>query len=277
MTAPFLKWVGGKRTLTPTLAAVHREFNNYFEPFMGAAALFYHLYDSNVLAGKQVTLSDLNQRLVITHQAVRDQPEEVIQFLEEHQRQHSKDYYYATRANLPRQHTQLAAWMIYLNRTGFNGLYRVNSKGKFNVPMGSYKNPNIVRREYIQAASEALQGVQIRYQSYKEIEHTVQRGDLVYFDPPYVPLSKSSHFTAYTGVGFDEEDQEQLAAFAKKLHVRGVKLILSNHDVPVVRELYRDDAFRIQVVPMRRPVNSKADRRGAVNELVIHNNPAYTE
>ena len=263
---PFLKWVGGKRQLLPELLARTPEtFGAYHEPFVGGGALFFELRALGRLGA--VTLSDTNERLVRTWTAVRDRVEDVIALLREGKNE--LPYFMAMRARDidAEDDAAVAAWFIYLNKTAFNGLYRVNTKGKYNVPFGSYANPNICDEGTLRAASQALQGVTIARRDFTEVLETAVPGDFVYFDPPYVPLSVSSSFTSYTRDGFSLGEQTLLRDVALKLKQRGVHVLLSNSSAPQVYELYQ--AFEVSEVQATRAINSKASQRGAIAELVM--------
>ena len=245
-------------------------WSGYHEPFVGGGALFFALAArTGGLAGRAV-LSDMNERLVRTYLTVRDEVEPLINRLQEHKARHCKDYYYATRARDIDVDTNLevAAWMIYLNKTGFNGLYRVNKKGGFNVPMGRYKDPRVCDAVNLRAASSVLQGVTIRHEGFDGVLERACEGDFVYFDPPYVPVSATSSFTAYTSDGFNLADQERLRDIACALKERGVHVMLSNADHPRVRKLYTP-GFRKHTIQVGRAINSAATRRGSVAELII--------
>ncbi|MCB9763484.1 MAG: DNA adenine methylase [Alphaproteobacteria bacterium] len=259
---PFLKWVGGKRQLLPELEALlPRRFDHYFEPFVGGAALFFHLQPDNA------TLSDANAELVDCYTAVRDGVDALVRELRRHV--YDQDYYYAMRAwdSAGAPLHQRAGRTIYLNRTGFNGLYRVNRSGKFNVPFGRYTNPVICDEENLQGCSRVLQGVALVHEDFEAAADRARAGDFVYFDPPYVPLTPTASFTSYVADGFGLADQERLAALFRRLSERGVQVMLSNSDTPLVRELYA--GFHLEEVQARRNVNAKASKRGAVGELVV--------
>lgn len=263
---PFLKWAGGKRQLLPELLARTPEtFGAYHEPFVGGGALFFELRALGRLGA--VTLSDTNERLVRTWTAVRDRVEDVIVLLREGKNE--LPYFMAMRARDidAEDDAAVAAWFIYLNKTAFNGLYRVNTKGKYNVPFGRYTNPNICDEGTLRAASQALQGVTIARRDFTEVLETAVPGDFVYFDPPYVPLSVSSSFTSYTRDGFSLGEQTLLRDVALTLKQRGVHVLLSNSSAPQVYELYQ--AFEVSEVQATRAINSKASQRGAIAELVM--------
>ncbi|RME23458.1 MAG: DNA adenine methylase [Deltaproteobacteria bacterium] len=265
---PFLKWAGGKGQIVGVLERLApKEFGAYHEPFVGGGALFFALARAGRLSGKKVHLSDINAELVATWKAVRDDVSEVIGQLQKHR--YEREYYYRVRDQDPEKlpPADLAARMIFLNRCGFNGLYRVNSKGKFNVPFGRYKNPLICDRENLEAVSKVLDGVNIECEPFERVLTRARRGDFVYFDPPYVPLSKTSSFVSYAKDGFGLEDQERLAEVFGKLARRGVRVMLSNSDTPFVRDLYRD--YLLVPVKAKRPINSRGNRRGPIGELVV--------
>jgi DNA adenine methylase len=269
---PFIKWVGGKRRLVPELLRqAPSRFGRYHEPFVGGGALFFGLAEEHAGRDRWACISDTNLRLVRTYRAVRDDVEGLVARLRDYAEAHDKDQYYAVRAldvDAMEHDADVGAWFIYLNKTGFNGLYRVNRKGGFNVPMGRYKNPNICDDENLRACSRALQGVDIRHEGYEKAARRAVEGDFVYFDPPYVPASATANFTAYTRDGFGLAEQEKLRDVARDLKKRGVRVILSNSDTPPVRSLYQRGFAKRQVM-MTRAVNSRASKRGSVPELLI--------
>ena len=243
----------------------------YFEPFIGGGALFFAMAQDRDPRETWATLGDLNIRLVRTWRGLRDQPQVVIEGLHRHAERHSEDHYYETRAtdvDTLRRDGDVAAWMIYLNRTGFNGLYRVNQRGGFNVPFGRYDDPRIVDEDNLLAVSRTLQSVDIRLGDFETVFHSAEAGDLVYLDPPYVPLTATANFTSYTQLGFSHQDQVRLRDLAAGLKERGVTVILSNHDAPEVRELYA--GWNFERVMVGRAINSKGSKRGAVAEVLIH-------
>ncbi|MBI5508116.1 MAG: DNA adenine methylase [Deltaproteobacteria bacterium] len=259
---PFLKWAGGKAKLVPEiLARFPRRFGTYHEPFLGGGAVFF------ALGPRRAVLSDLNAELIATYSAIRDDVEAVIRALAVHAV--SEEHFYSVRAASVAGlgNTAVAARTIFLNRTCFNGLYRVNSKGQFNVPFGRYANPKICNADNLRAVSRALQGVPIRHESVFTITPRVAAGDLVYFDPPYDPVSATSSFTAYAKTAFGKDEQVALAALCRELSERGAHVLLSNSDTPFIRELYRD--CEVDTVHCRRPINARADRRGPVTEVLV--------
>jgi DNA adenine methylase len=263
---PFLKWAGGKRQLLPELRKyVPEKFEHYYEPFVGGGALFF---DLRAHGGKfRATLGDANERLVRTYLGVRNDVESVINQLKG--MRYEKAFYLAQRGRRVdlADDSEVAAWFIYLNRTGFNGLYRVNSKGQFNVPFGRYDNPTICDAENLSACAGALGGTKIVSGDFEKIVRSAETGDFCYCDPPYVPAGGAADFTSYTSGGFTIADQERLVRTARGLKGRGVHVVLSNADVPVVRRLYR--GFTITRVQARRNINSKATARGTVGEVII--------
>lgn len=264
---PFLKWVGGKTQLLEQLQPLlPGTFRNYYEPFVGGAALFFDLRARYRLEN-EVTLSDVNSELVDCYTAIRDRVEDVIRVLRDHK--YESDYYYRVRG-LDRTKLSVeenAARTIFLNKTGYNGLYRVNRSGQFNVPFGRFTNPAFCDVENLRACSRALRGVHLVNGDYSAVYETAKKGDFVYFDPPYVPVSATSDFTAYIPGGFGQAEQQKLAKVFAKLAKRGVQVMLSNSDVPFVRELYAD--FDVQTVYASRSVNSNAARRGKLQEVVV--------
>ena len=270
---PFLKWVGGKQQLLAQFEAyLPTDFRRYCEPFVGGGAVFFHLWNTGRVP-KQTFLFDNNYELVNAYLVVRDKVDELIETLAIHKERHDKKYYYKVR-RLDRQESELsrverAARTIYLNRTCYNGLYRVNSKGQFNVPIGSYINPQVLYKDVLRAASAALRGINIELRDFRSIVDFVQAKDFLYFDPPYDPLSKTASFTGYTSNSFDEEDQRELARVFALLAKKGAFVMLSNSNTPLILELYRK--FRIETVHAKRAVNSDANGRGSIPEVVVLN------
>jgi len=269
---PFLKWAGGKRKVVPRLREhLPQHFGTYHEPFLGGGALFFRLAALTRPPFGGVVLGDGNERLMRCYQAVRDDVEQVIRLLELYTAAHSEPFFYALRSmdvDMGSDY-EVAAWLIYLNRTAFNGLYRVNSKGGFNVPFGKYVNPVVCHADHLRTCSELLAQVELRHEGFEAVLERAEPNDAVYFDPPYVPRSDTASFTAYTRGGFGPEQQARLRTVAMELAQRGVTVILSNHDVPEVRELYPKSHFDLRVVPVARAINSAGAKRGKVKELVI--------
>ncbi len=260
---PFLKWAGGKgKLIQQYIPYFPKKFKTYYEPFLGGAAVFFYLNPPSA------ALTDINAELVNAYRCVRDNVEELILNLEVHQLRHCRDYYYQVRQSPAVTNIEKAARLIYLNKTCFNGLYRENSKGEFNVPIGKYKNPKICNPALLRSVSAALQNAQINVKPFEEIlEQASSCDDFVYFDPPYHPLSPTSNFTAYSRYSFSQDDQIRLKYVFAELAERGVKVMLSNSDCPFIRELYRD--FNINSIIAPRLINSDARKRGNITELLI--------
>jgi DNA adenine methylase len=267
---PFLKWVGGKRQLLHEITGhVPKSFRQYHEPFVGGGAVFFHLRWARPAC--PAFLTDSNQRLIRTYLAVQNDVEGVITRLREHERNHDKTYFQMMRDRREidsELNTEVAAWMIYLNRTAFNGLYRVNSSNIFNVPIGRYANPTICDEERLRACSRALIGATIENAGFESVLDRAQKGDFVYFDPPYKALTATAKFTDYTSEGFGDKDQERLRDVALALKKRGVAVVLSNSSSPFIQKLYRGK-FRHYQVGARRMVNSDPTKRGLVQELIL--------
>ncbi|WP_245678246.1 DNA adenine methylase [Chondromyces crocatus] len=260
---PFLKWVGGKRQLLPELEPrIPSHYGTYHEPFVGGGALFFHHQP------RRAVLSDANERLIRTYRGVRDKVEDVIGLLSSYP--HDRDFFLEMRGiDVDRRSdAEVAAWFIYLNRTGFNGLYRVNRSNIYNVPFGDYDNPVICDADTLRACARALRHTELLCTSFETVVDRTRPGDFVYFDPPYVPLSPSSNFTAYTRGGFGMAEHAQLRDVARTLKARGVSVLLSNSSAPVVHALY-GDGFELASVGATRAVNCKAAGRGRVQELLI--------
>lgn len=274
---PFLKWAGGKRQLLPKLLAVTAAagpFRRYHEPFLGGGALFFALARGGQLA-RRCYLSDCNQGLMDAWVGIQRDVERVIALLEEHRARHCEAHFYEVRAHVPATLEARAARVIYLNRTCYNGLYRENSKGRFNVPFGRYAKPLICDAVNLRAVAAVLAKARVDRRPFATVAERVRPGDLVYFDPPYVPRSKTSYFTDYAREGFGLDEQRALAELAGQLAERGVKVVLSNSMTDVVLDLYRD--FHIFEVYARRYVNSKVDGRGELAEALITSFPIDAE
>jgi len=264
--------VGGKGQLLPELlAAVEAAgaFANYHEPFVGGGALFFELSRREALKERKAYLSDNNMGLITAYSGVKKDATAVIALLQEHKARHCEAYFYQVRAEVPADPIERAARIIYLNKTCYNGLYRENSKGLFNTPFGRYKNPLICDEDNLRAVAKALQDAHIEQRPFDAVLDHAGKGDFVYFDPPYHPVSKTASFTSYDKGGFGEDQQRRLAEVFAELDRRGVKVLLSNSMTPFVEELYR--AFTLREVFATRSVNSKADRRGKVSEALVAN------
>jgi DNA adenine methylase len=260
---PFLKWAGGKNQLIQQYNRYFpKDFQTYYEPFLGGGAVFFYLNPSSAV------LTDINPELVNAYCCVRDHVEELIALLEVHQLNHCKEYYYEVRQWNRLNDIEKAARFIYLNKTCFNGLYRENSKGEFNVPFGQYKNPKICNPFLLKSVSAVLEKAQVEVRPFEDIlNYASSYNDFVYFDPPYHPISPTSNFTAYSRDAFSQDDQIKLQEVFVELARRGVKVMLSNSDCLFIRELYRD--FNIYSISASRVINSKANKRGRISEVLI--------
>jgi len=262
---PFLKWAGGKGQLISQYQAYWpdpSQYDTYYEPFLGGGAVFFHLQPQSAW------LMDINPELVNVYQCVRDQVERVIALLRIHEAKHDKEYYYRVRSQVPDSSPERAARLIYLNRTCFNGLYRENSRGQFNVPMGRYKNPRICHADLLRVVSSSLQGITIGEQPFDAVLDLATRPqDFVYFDPPYYPISATSKFTGYNRYAFSEADHIRLRDVFVQLAHRGVQVMLSNSDCPFVRDLY--EGFPIHTISAIRAINSNTQRRGKITEVLV--------
>ncbi|MEG3840824.1 DNA adenine methylase [Microcoleus sp. herbarium14] len=276
---PFLKWAGGKTRLIGQYQPYFpKKFKTYYEPFLGGGAVFFYLAQQH--PSLQAVLTDINPELINAYCCVRDQVEELILLLFEHQSEHSKDnkeYYYSVRSRTYKTDLEKAARLIYLNRTCYNGLYRENSKGEFNVPIGRYKNPNICQPDLLRSVSSLLAPAQIEVRKFDRVLDFATSGeDFVYFDPPYYPISSTSDFTAYSRENFKQAEQIQLRDVFAELAERGVKVMLSNSNCDFIEKIYSDsEGFKRERIPKlieisaSRGINSNSCKRGKVKELLI--------
>ncbi|MDP3916766.1 MAG: DNA adenine methylase [Nanoarchaeota archaeon] len=266
----FVKWAGGKKQLIEQFKQFFpQEAERYFEPFVGGGAVAFYVIQKNHL--KEIYLSDINEELINCYEVIRGNVEELIDKLKQHRNNHNKEYYYAIRELTPEilSKVERASIFIYLNKTCFNGLYRVNSKGKFNVPMGSYKNPSIFHEDDLRELSKILKNVKILKMHFEKVSEYAKKGDFIYFDPPYYPLQKGKSFTSYTKNNFSEKDQIRLAEVFRELDKKGCKVMLSNSDTKFIKELYQ--GYNIHIVKAKRMINCDATKRGAINEVVVTN------
>lgn len=271
---PFLKWAGGKRQLLPTIREyIPVKYTDYYEPFIGAGAVLFSLQP------KKGTINDTNSELINCYQVIKDQPEELLKLCQQHQQNNSKEYYYQLREQdrqddfLALSSVTRAARIIYLNKTCFNGLFRVNSNGQFNVPYGKYKNPTIADIAVISAISTYLNQAQINILNgdFEQAVTTANKGAFIYFDPPYHPLSDTSSFTGYSMDGFGEAEQIRLKQLCDNLTDRGCQILASNSAAPFIKSLYDDPRYQIIEVKATRAINTVASKRGRINELLIKN------
>lgn len=275
--SPFVKWAGGKGQLLLQLEPyLPASLAGYVEPFVGGGAVFFHLYRQGRLRGKEVVLIDSLEELINCYRMVRDQAEALIAELGRHEAgKTDREYYYHVRAwdrqpdYARRSDLERAARFIFLNRTCYNGLYRVNRRGEFNVPFGRYRNPTINDPANLRAAGHALQGVRLLAGDFERCLEVAGVGDLVYLDPPYHPLSETASFTSYTAGDFGVDDQQRLAEVFRRLDRQGCQLMLSNSCTPLIEELYA--GYEQIQVRASRPISARADRRGAIAELLVLN------
>lgn len=272
---PFVKWAGGKRQLIPILHQnLPKYFGTYYEPFLGGGALLFH-----ILTGKndqKCNISDLNSDLVLAYATIRDRIDALISSLESHEKNYQKDsksYYYSVRESNPRNEVEKTSRLIFLNRTCFNGLYRVNSKGKFNVPLGKYTNPNIVNEENLRAVSSMLQTdrISIKCRDFESVLSDAKKGDLVYFDPPYQPVSSTASFTSYTMKDFTYDDLTRLSELCLKLDSKGCNVLLSNSDSKEVSDIFAQNPWKTTRIEANRSINSNSKKRTGHFELLIKN------
>lgn len=272
---PFVKWAGGKRQLLPILSQhIPKNFNTYFEPFLGGGAVLFHLISQN--SQLKCFVSDLNSTLIQSYVTIRDNVDELIMSLEKHSENYfknSEEYYYKVRDSNPKNQIDQVSRLIFLNKTCFNGLYRVNSKGKFNVPMGKYVNPNIVNKENLQILSNVLQSkeISIKCEDFTTALKKAHENDFVYLDPPYQPVSSTANFTSYTNDNFDYKDQERLFTEFKKLDSKGCKIMLSNSKSQEVIELFSEYSDNIIEINTNRFINSNSKKRTGHTEILIKN------
>lgn len=269
---PFIKWAGGKRQLLPELLKyVPDEFNNYFEPFLGGGALFWEVGHR---AKGSAFLSDMNEVLTITYRVVKEDVEKLITILEVMDGLHTEAFFKSVRATFPgkiHRFLDIAAHFIYLNKTCFNGLYRVNKKGEFNVPFGSRKNVTICDADNLQLCSEKLKGANITFRDFELALGEAHCGDFVYLDPPYLPTSKTSNFTSFTKDGFSLADHERMIRTMSHLRNNGVKVLMSNSATAEILQLCSDYNLEVKEVQARRNINSVGDLRGKVSEILVFN------
>lgn len=270
LISPIVKWAGGKRQLLPEIMERLPDFSTYYEPFIGGGAVLFKLQP------QKAVINDFNQELINTYKVVKDNLDELLESLKIHK--NTSDYYYETR-ELDREHkkynslsnVEKASRFIYLNKTCFNGLFRVNRAGEFNSPFGSYKSPNIVNEITLKAVNEYFNKANIEFMSgdYEKSLEKIKKGAFVYLDPPYDPVSISSNFTGYTNLGFDAEEQIRLKNRCDILNSQGVKFLQSNSATPFIKELYK--GYKIEIVPAKRMINADASLRGNVDEVLISN------
>jgi DNA adenine methylase len=275
MVKPFLKWAGGKRQLLPEIRKYYpKKIGKYYEPFVGGGAVFFDLQNKNLV------INDFNSELINTYKVVKNHVDELIGLLEEHKANNDKEYYYQLR-ELDRNgklelmsDVERAARFIYLNKTCFNGLFRVNSQNQFNVPYGNYKNPNIVNEDVLRVDSRYLNSTNIKIlnMDFELATKDAKKGDFIYFDPPYAPVTEDKNsFVGYTLNGFSYEEQKRLRNLFVELDNRGCKVMLSNSSVESIHELYENYSDTTEIIKANRAINSKGNGRGKVDEVLIKN------
>lgn len=270
LVSPVLKWVGGKRQLIPEIEKYIPQYTKYYEPFVGGGAVLFHLQP------KKAVINDLNSELMNLYEVIKSNVEELIEDLAKHKNEASHFYdvrgldrdkeKYSRLSNIEK-----ASRIIYLNKTCYNGLFRVNRAGEFNTPFGDYKNPNIVNEITLRAVSNYFNKAEITFLNgdFEEAVSGIRKGSFVYFDPPYDPVSDSANFTGYNKGGFDREEQKRLKRLCDTLDKRGVKFLLSNSATDFIRDLYKD--YKVEIIQAKRAINSKADLRGEVDEVLVRN------
>jgi len=272
---PFVKWVGGKRQLMQDLENnFPKQFTTYHEPFLGGGAVMFNLLTKK--SQLSCNVSDFNSDLILAYVTIRDKLEKLIESLENHSKNYHKnstEYYYEVRKQEPKQQIEKVSRLLFLNKTCFNGLYRVNKKGQFNVPLGRYTNPNIVNKENLTAVSKILQSkkIKISCRDFEAVLGDAKKGDLVYFDPPYQPVSSTANFTSYTHRDFTEDDLERLAKLADQLHSKGCYVLLSNSNSKTVKDFFSKKYWKISSINVNRAINSNAQKRTGHKEIIIKN------
>ncbi|MBV2225057.1 MAG: DNA adenine methylase [Cloacibacterium sp.] len=272
LVTPFLKWVGGKRQLMPTIVThLPKNINEltYVEPFIGGGAVLFHLQPKNAI------INDFNEELINVYEVIKNNLYELIEDLKKHKNEH--DYFYEIRSldrndnfkNLSK--VERASRVIYLNKTCYNGLYRVNNAGEFNSPFGRYKNPNIVNEPTLKAVSKYLNSnnIMIKNGDYNDVLKTLDKNSFVYLDPPYHPISESSNFTGYIQGGWDAFDQIRLREVCDELNAKGIKFLLSNSSAQLIKDQYTK--YKIENVKANRAINSNGANRGEIDEILIKN------
>jgi DNA adenine methylase len=277
LARPFLKWAGGKRQLLPVLLAHHpKKMGTYYEPFLGGGAVLLALQPAHAI------VNDTNAELINCYEVVRDNVEDLIAALNDHKARSSEDYYYEIRdwdrdsSHYERPPIERAARIIYLNKTCYNGLFRVNAQGQFNVPFGRYASPAIVNEGVLRAVSRYLSTNDVRFRNvdFTDATHDAQAGDFIYVDPPYDPLSNTASFTGYDVNGFGKDEQRRLKDHIDELTLRGCKVMLSNAYTPFILDLYQ--AYDCLKVEATRAINSNSKRRGKVSEILVMNYGRHT-
>ena len=272
---PFVKWAGGKRQLMPVLNEnLPKIFGTYHEPFLGGGALLFHILTKQ--NKQKCSLSDLNADLILSYIVIRNRVDELIHSLKIHEKNYYKDsksYYYSVRESNPGDEIEKTSRLLFLNRTCFNGLYRVNRKGKFNVPLGKYTNPNIVNEENLRFVSTILDSnrISIQCRDFEAVLGDVKKGDFIYFDPPYQPVSQTANFTSYTDKDFAYGDLSRLVKLCMDLDAKGCKVLLSNSNSADVIDMFSKKPWKINKIQATRSINSDSKKRSGHFELLIKN------
>lgn len=262
---PFLKWAGGKSKLFKHFEnMIPEKYNSYFEPFVGGGAVFFKLNP------KTAIINDLNSELMNVYSIIKTNSKGLMKELDKLKNKvNNKDFYYDFRGERPETDLKKAARTIFLNKTGFNGMYRVNSKGEFNIPFGDMKNAKLYDKDNLLACSKTLDNTLIKNGDYRDLLDLIKDGDFVYLDPPYVPLSKTASFTSYTKESFGEKEQLELVKFCKEIDSKGARFLLNNSDTEITREIY--SGFNIEIIKAPRSIAASGKSRKSVNELVVTN------
>lgn len=274
LVAPVVKWVGGKRQLLPEIKKyIPTKFTTYYEPFIGGGAVLFELQP------KKAVINDVNTELINLYTVIKESPEEIIAELKKHaQFSTDSDYFYKIREKdrniieyALMSNVEKAARIHYLNKTCYNGLFRVNKAGEFNAPFGRYKNPDVVNEITIRAVSKYFNesNIEFRNTDFEEALKGIKKGAFVYFDPPYDPVSDSANFTGYSKGGFDRSEQERLKKLCDELHKKGIKFLVSNSATDYIKDLYKD--YTIEIIKAKRAINSNGDSRGEIDEVLIRN------
>jgi len=270
LVAPVVKWAGGKRQIIEQIIKYVPDFSIYYEPFLGGGAVLF------ALQPEEAVVNDINSELINLYKVIKDNVDELIEELKQHRNE--EDYYYKIR-ELDRNKdkyskltpVQKASRLIYLNKTCYNGLFRVNKAGEFNTPFGNYRNPNIVNEITLRAVSNYFNQARVTFtcKDFEEVLKEAGKEAFVYLDPPYYPISDTSSFTGYVKGGFDRDEQIRLKKACDKLNEKGIKFLLSNSAADFIKNLYRD--YRIEIITAKRAINSKAERRGEIDEVLVMN------
>lgn len=274
LVAPVVKWVGGKRQLLPEIKKyIPKKFTTYYEPFMGGGAVLFELQPNKAI------VNDVNEELINLYTVIKEFPEELIEELKKHAEfATDSEYFYKIREKdrniieyTLMSNVEKAARIHFLNKTCYNGLFRVNKAGEFNAPFGRYKNPDVVNEITIRAVSKYFNEANIEFRNtdFQEVLKGIRKGSFVYFDPPYDPVTDSANFTGYSKGGFDRNEQERLKKVCDELNKKGIKFLLSNSATSYIKDLYKD--YTIEVIKAKRAINSNGDLRGEIDEVLVRN------